>query len=76
MAGTPKRAASAEAALVGRPLSSKTIDAAAVALTNDFTPLSDMRASATYRMQAAQGQLRRYFEDLQGQPTTVLEVQP
>lgn len=76
MAGIPKRAASAEAALVGRPVSSETIATAATALTNDFSPLSDMRASATYRMQAAQGQLRRYFADLQGQPTSVLEVQP
>ena len=76
MAGTPKRAASTEAALVGRPWSSETIEAAVTALTQDFTPLSDMRASARYRMEAAQGQLRRYFDDLNAQPTNVLEVRP
>lgn len=74
MAGTPMRAAAAEAALVGHPWSSKTIDAAASALMEDFTPMSDMRASAQYRMAAAQGQLRRYFDDINGIESDVLEV--
>ncbi|MEL6958909.1 MAG: xanthine dehydrogenase small subunit [Pseudomonadota bacterium] len=74
MAGTPKRAASAEAALVGRPWSSDTIDAAAEAIETDFQPMSDMRASSAYRMEAAQGQFRRYFDDLSGSQTDVLEV--
>jgi xanthine dehydrogenase small subunit len=74
MAGTPKRAALAEAALVGRPWSSNTIETAAIALADDFQPMSDMRASAAYRMEAAQGQLRRYFDDLNGKQTNVLEV--
>ena len=75
MAGTPKRASATEAVLVGQPLSSETIKRASVALASDFTPLNDMRASADYRMQAAQGQLHRYFADLTGQQTSVLEVQ-
>lgn len=75
MAGTPKRAASAEAALVGRPWSFETLDTAAQALASDFMPLSDMRASAAYRMNAAQGQLRRYFADINGQITDILGVQ-
>lgn len=74
MAGTPKRAKLAEAALVGQPWTRDTIDAAAVALADDFQPMSDMRASAAYRMEAAQGQLRRYFDDLAGIETNVLEV--
>ncbi|AGI69239.1 xanthine dehydrogenase XdhA [Octadecabacter antarcticus 307] len=74
MAGTPKRAKLAEAALVGQPWTRDTIDAAAVALADDFQPMSDMRASAAYRMEAAQGQLRRYFDDLAGVETNVLEV--
>ena len=76
MAGTPMRAAATEAALIGQRMSIETFQSAASALTSDFTPLSDMRASAEYRMQAAQGQLARYFTDLQGQPTNVLEVTP
>ncbi|MEM9795935.1 MAG: xanthine dehydrogenase small subunit [Pseudomonadota bacterium] len=63
MAGTPKRASAAEAALQGQPLTPATLDAAAKSLTKDFTPLSDMRASAEYRLHAAQGMLRRCASD-------------
>jgi len=34
---------------------------AMAALATDFAPLSDMRASAAYRMEAAQGLLLRHF---------------
>ncbi len=61
MAGTPKRAAGAEAALIGQPWSEATIRKAMMALKSDFTPLSDMRASAAYRMQGAQNLLLRHF---------------
>ncbi len=71
MAGIPKRARAAEAALIGQPWSEATVSAAQTALERDFTPLSDMRASAAYRIEAAKGMLMRYF--LQPQP--VLEVQ-
>ncbi len=74
MAGTPKRAASVEAALVGRPWAFETLQAAAENLTEDFQPMSDMRASAAYRMEAAQGQLLRYFDDINGKAMNVLEV--
>jgi xanthine dehydrogenase small subunit len=33
-----------------------------------------MRASAVYRLEAAQGMLRRYFAEMAGQPVSVLEV--
>ncbi|MEM8576773.1 MAG: FAD binding domain-containing protein [Pseudomonadota bacterium] len=61
MAGTPRRAAQAEAALVGKPWTEATVRAAMAALERDFTPLTDMRASAAYRMQAAQAMLWRRF---------------
>lgn len=65
MAGIPKRAGLAEAALVGQPWTSETVAAAMVALKEDFAPLSDMRASAEYRMQTAQNLLLRYWlEDM------------
>jgi len=76
MAGIPKRAAQAEAALVGKDWSEATVEAATQAMATDFTPLSDMRASSAYRMQVAQNLLRRYFHDLQGTPVSVLEVSP
>ncbi|MBU2991856.1 xanthine dehydrogenase small subunit [Octadecabacter sp. 1_MG-2023] len=74
MAGTPKRAATTEAALIGKPWSLETITNAAAQLREDFQPMSDMRASADYRMEAAIGQLHRYFDDLNGNQTDVLEV--
>ena len=74
MAAIPKRAAATEAALTGQAWRAETLAAAAEALAQDFRPLSDMRASANYRLQAAQGLLPRYFDDLSGRATHVLEV--
>ncbi|CAM3791706.1 FAD binding domain-containing protein [Cereibacter sphaeroides] len=75
MAGIPKRAAAVEAALLGRPWTLATIEAARPAFAEDFTPLSDMRASAGYRLEAAAALLVRAFHDLQGHPVSVLEVE-
>ena len=61
MAATPKRASASEAALVGKAWSKEVFDAAADALADDFTPLTDWRASADYRMRSAQNLLRRFF---------------
>ena len=38
--------------------------------------MSDMRASAGYRMETAKAMLLRYFYELNGAPTSVLEVRP
>ena len=72
MAGTPKRAAAAEAALLGRPVDIKTFREAATALVNDFKPLSDMRGSAVYRMATAQNLLVKYCLDLSEDKTVRL----
>ncbi|MEN3366007.1 MAG: xanthine dehydrogenase small subunit [Burkholderiales bacterium] len=61
MAATPKRAVATEAALNGQAWSESTLEAAMHALTQDFTPLSDMRASSAYRMKTAQNLLRRFW---------------
>ena len=66
MAGLPKRAAAVEAVLLGQPWSAQTIAAALPAFADDFQPLDDMRASAAYRLEAAQNMLQRYFADLSG----------
>jgi xanthine dehydrogenase small subunit len=76
MAGIPKRAAAVEAALIGQPWTEATIAAALPAFGLDFQPLTDMRASAAYRLLIAQNLLTRYFHDLNGVPVSVLEVQP
>ena len=74
MAGTPKRARALEAALTGATLTEAGFEAALPALEDDFTPLSDMRASAHYRMEAAKGLVLRALRDLKGEETSVLEV--
>ncbi len=61
MAGIPKRARHAEAALTGAPWSEAGVRAAMAALAHDFTPLSDMRAGAAYRLRVAQNLLLRFF---------------
>jgi xanthine dehydrogenase small subunit len=61
MAGTPKRAAAAEAALIGQPWGQAAFIAAAKALEADFQPLSDWRASAEYRITVARNLLQRFF---------------
>ena len=61
MAATPKRAAAAEAALRGKPWDETAVAAAMAAMTQDYQPLSDMRASSEYRMKTAQNLLRRFW---------------
>lgn len=61
LAAVVKRAAAAEAGLVGRPWNEASVAAAQAALEQDFKPLTDMRASAAYRMQVAQNLLQRFW---------------
>ena len=61
MAATSKRAPETEAALNGEPWNETTVERAIEMLVRDYTPLTDMRASGTYRMKAAQNLLRRYW---------------
>ena len=69
MAATPKRAVQAEAALLGKPWSAASAEAAALALARDFTPLDDWRASAAYRAKVAANLLRRFFIETGGGAT-------
>ncbi|WP_343583821.1 xanthine dehydrogenase small subunit [Herbaspirillum sp.] len=61
MAATPKRAANAEAVLNGKEWSEDQARAAMAAMAQDYAPLSDMRASAAYRLRTAQNLLYRYW---------------
>ena len=61
MAAIVRHAEKAEAALIGKPWTQASVDAAKVALGEDFTPLTDMRASADYRLQAARNLLQRFW---------------
>ena len=76
MAGVPKRARHVEAALTGKTWQIATFEAALAEFDRDFTPMTDMRASAAYRQEAARNMALRYFHDLEGRGVSVLEVAP
>ncbi|MEK6350194.1 MAG: xanthine dehydrogenase small subunit [Burkholderia sp.] len=61
MAATPKRGAHAEAALDGARWHEATAQAAMLALERDYAPLSDMRATGGYRLEAARNLLYRFW---------------
>ena len=61
LAATVNRAGQAEAALLGQPWTEATLQCTMAALAHDYTPLTDMRASAAYRLQVAQNLLRRFW---------------
>ncbi len=67
MAGTPKRAANVEAALIGKAWNEATIDAAQAAFDADYQPLTDWRATADYRQLAAKNLLMRFFMETSGE---------
>jgi xanthine dehydrogenase small subunit len=73
MAATPKRARAVEAALLGQPWAPETVEAAQAAYAQDYQPLTDMRASAEYRLLAAKNLLLRFFMETTGtaRPFTV-----
>jgi len=61
MAAIVQRAAHTEAALRGQPWTEATLVAAQAALAQDFRPLSDLRASAAYRLKVSANLLRRLW---------------
>lgn len=69
MAATPKRASAVEAALTAKPWTEATVEAALEAYAQDYTPLSDMRATADYRLLTARNLLRRFFAETEGSYT-------
>jgi xanthine dehydrogenase small subunit len=64
--GDAEAGAAVEAALVGKPWTRRPSRRAA-GLRRGFQPLTDMRASAEYRLLAAQNLLRRFFLETTGQ---------
>ncbi len=67
MAATPKRAANAEKALIGVSLDERAAwQAARAALSSDFTPLTDQRASAAYRMTVAANLVEKALIEIAG----------
>lgn len=74
MAATPRRAHQAEQACLGQRWNERTVATALTALVRDYTPISDMRASATYRQLVAGNLLHRFHLHTQGVPVTLDEV--
>jgi xanthine dehydrogenase small subunit len=71
MAEIPKRAANCEQVLNGKPWNQETINQAMRAMLGDYTPLTDMRATASYRMRVAQNLLQRFFLEFTENPYPV-----
>ena len=74
MAGTPARALRTETALIGQIWSAETFATAQAVMAQDFTPLSDMRASAEYRARTAENMLMRYYHDIEHKPVDIRKV--
>jgi xanthine dehydrogenase small subunit len=73
MAAIVKRAQAVEQAVVGQPWDEATVARATQALASDFKPLTDLRASAAYRLAVAGGLLQRYW--LETRPRDALPPQ-
>jgi xanthine dehydrogenase small subunit len=69
MAATPKRATSVEAALTGTVWSEDTAAGAGAKISEDFSPLTDHRATAEYRTRVAANLCTRLYRDLSGAET-------
>ena len=73
VAATPVRARQTEAALRGQPWNADTVMAAMATLRAEFQPISDMRASASYRQTVLGNLLQRFWLESQGQTHINLE---
>ena len=67
------RAVKTEAALAGQPWTQHTIRSAMASLRAEFSPLSDMRASASYRTEVLGNLLQRFWLESQGEQNINLE---
>ena len=76
MAATPRRATATETTLLGEPWRAATVERAAAVLGAEFTPLTDLRASAAYRRRVAANLLRRLWHDTQGTPVDLAALAP
>jgi xanthine dehydrogenase small subunit len=77
MAATPKRARACEQALGSRPWTEATVARGRAALAEDLAPISDMRASAEYRLLAARNLLTKFHLETSAPAvaTRVLELE-
>jgi xanthine dehydrogenase small subunit len=76
MAAIVKRAAAAEAAVIGQPWTEAAAKAAAAALPQDFKPMTDMRASADYRLKVAQNLFTKLWLETGSARTVPIGIWP
>ncbi len=74
VAATPVRAVKTETALVGQAWNPSTVERAIEALRREFQPISDMRASASYRSEVLGNLLQRFWLESQGTRHVNLEA--
>jgi len=75
MAATPKRAAGAEATLIGAGVrDADSWEAALLVLESDFSPITDQRAGADYRRKIARTLLCKALMEIAGTPTRVTRL--
>ncbi len=74
VAATPVRAVQTQAALQGQVWNAATVQAAMQVLRAEFSPISDMRASAAYRSEVLGNLLQRFWLQSQGKADTALET--
>ncbi|MES2510432.1 MAG: xanthine dehydrogenase small subunit [Pseudomonadota bacterium] len=73
VAATPVRATRTEIALSGKPWTQATVQQAMAVLREEFSPISDMRASGAHRVQVLGNLLQRYWLESQGMQQINLE---
>ena len=74
VAAMPVRAAQTQAALRGQPWTQASVQHASVVLRSEFAPISDVRASAAYRVQVLGNLLQRFWLESQGATEINLEA--
>jgi xanthine dehydrogenase small subunit len=74
VAATPVRAHKTQAALLSKPWNQTTVQAAVNVLRQEFSPISDMRASASYRSAVLGNLLQRFWLESQGTANSSLEA--
>ena len=77
MAAIPKRASQTEKFLLGKAWDEQAVKQAMPLIAQDYTPLSDMRASASYRSQGATNLLYRFYLETRTQqplPASAINV--
>ncbi|MBL4797414.1 MAG: xanthine dehydrogenase small subunit [Oleispira sp.] len=74
MAGIPKAATKLEQALLNKEVSMQAFEQAADVLDQDFTPMTDVRATSEYRMQVAKNLIQKCAFELSN-PNSVTRIE-